>query len=66
MISNCCGASLLKNSDICADCKEHCEPTPDFTWLDPSGELQDKFDSMMSTADRIITRGKQIKEMETK
>tara|TARA_R110000751_G_scaffold78796_1_gene159024 strand:+ start:14723 stop:14842 length:120 start_codon:yes stop_codon:yes gene_type:complete len=23
--SNCCGACVYENTDICADCKEHCE-----------------------------------------
>jgi hypothetical protein len=27
MISNCCGAEIIKNSDLCSKCKEHCEPT---------------------------------------
>ena len=25
MVSNCCGAELIEESDICSDCKEHCE-----------------------------------------
>lgn len=25
VVSNCCGATVI-NSDICSDCKEHCEP----------------------------------------
>ena len=24
-ISNCCGAAVYDDSDICTDCKEHCE-----------------------------------------
>jgi len=23
--SNCCGASILENTDICSQCLEHCE-----------------------------------------
>jgi len=23
--SNCCGAGVYENTDICSDCKEHCE-----------------------------------------
>lgn len=24
-ISNCCGAPIYANTDICSECKEHCE-----------------------------------------
>ena len=24
-ISNCCGASLIENTDLCSNCREHCE-----------------------------------------
>jgi len=23
--SNCCGASIIENTDVCSNCKEHCE-----------------------------------------
>jgi len=23
-VSNCCGATILENTDVCSDCKEHC------------------------------------------
>lgn len=25
--SNCCGAGIYEETDICMDCKEHCEPS---------------------------------------
>lgn len=25
MISNCCQAGIIENSDICSECGEHCE-----------------------------------------
>jgi hypothetical protein len=28
--SDCCGAYIIPNTDICEDCKEHCEPR---TWV---------------------------------
>lgn len=28
-ISNCCGAELYPHTDICTDCKEHCEAISD-------------------------------------
>jgi len=24
-VSSCCGASIIKNTDLCSKCKEHCE-----------------------------------------
>lgn len=27
MKSNCCNAELIEETNICSDCKEHCEPT---------------------------------------
>lgn len=79
-VSNCCGASILGQDQNghgkCSMCKENCVPSEEFdsswvdpnfmNWLDPQGELQVKWNKMMNTADRIITRGKQIKEMENK
>ena len=26
MLSNCCNAPIIENTDLCSDCKEHCEP----------------------------------------
>ena len=25
-VSDCCGATVHENTDICSDCKEHCSP----------------------------------------
>jgi hypothetical protein len=25
MVSNCCGAEIIENTDLCSDCKEHCD-----------------------------------------
>lgn len=25
MVSNCCGANIIENTDLCSKCKEHCE-----------------------------------------
>ena len=32
MVSNCCGASLYEETDVCSDCKEHCEPIEDYEY----------------------------------
>ena len=29
MVSNCCGAIIYDDTDICSECKEHCEPFKD-------------------------------------
>ena len=26
LVSNCCGAGVWQDSDICNECKEHCKP----------------------------------------
>jgi hypothetical protein len=28
-VSNCCGAPVYTDLDICSDCKEHCEELPE-------------------------------------
>ena len=32
MVSNCCGASVCEETDICSDCNEHCEPIEDYEY----------------------------------
>ena len=32
MVSNCCGASVYDDTDICSDCKEHCEQIEDYEY----------------------------------
>lgn len=39
-LSNCCGAPLLGESDICSKCKEHSEPMEREEWFN-GGEKQD-------------------------
>jgi hypothetical protein len=29
LISNCCGAPVYEETDICTDCGEHCDPIPE-------------------------------------
>ena len=29
MKSNCCNADIVENSDVCSDCKEHCQVSLD-------------------------------------
>lgn len=58
-----CGKTIDEDFDV--EHYEECKNESFFmNWLDPSGELQGKFDNMMKSADRIIARGKQIKEMD--
>lgn len=63
-VSNCCGSYILNEHSgegVCSMCKEHCaaDKQDDSTW-------QDQFSDLVKTADRIIARGKQIKETEIK
>ena len=30
--SECCGAKVYDDTDICSDCKEHCEPMEDYEY----------------------------------
>ena len=32
MVSNCCGARVYDETDVCSDCKEHCEPIEDYEY----------------------------------
>jgi hypothetical protein len=57
-LSNCCGAVVYPDSDICSDCKEHCgiEETCDMFYckgtidvLDDSRELQRYIDPPIKT-----------------
>ena len=32
MVSNCCGAVLYDDTDVCSDCKEHCSPIEDYEY----------------------------------
>lgn len=32
MVSNCCGAQIWEDTDICGQCKEHCESIEDYEY----------------------------------
>ena len=32
MVSNCCGARMDEDQDLCYECKEHCEPMEDYEY----------------------------------
>ena len=32
MLSNCCGAKMYDDCDICPECKEHCESIEDYEY----------------------------------
>lgn len=58
--SNCCGVEFDEDYGICPECLEPCgaiEVIPGFE------ESWDKFDTMMTTANRIIKRGKEIEKL---
>jgi hypothetical protein len=43
--SDCCGAYIIPNTDICEDCKEHCEPR---TWDDDEETPEQMNESLRS------------------
>jgi len=38
VVSNCCGAPVYAETDVCMDCKEHCEVIGELAWLDENWE----------------------------
>jgi len=43
LISNCCEASIIEETDICSRCKEHCEPQTENQCYKLSGKIKDKY-----------------------
>lgn len=43
LISNCCEASIIEETDICSKCKEHCEPQTEDQCYKLSGKIKDKY-----------------------
>ena len=46
MLSNCCGAKMYDDCDICPECKEHCEPIEDYEYAQNAKDsyLEDRMD----------------------
>lgn len=42
LISNCCEASIIEETDICSRCKEHCEPQAEEQCYKLSGKMKEK------------------------
>ena len=49
MISNCCGAMVYDDTDICSECKEHCEPTEDYEY---EAAQREAYEEMQADAER--------------
>ena len=54
ILSNCCGAELLGDTEICSDCIEHCSPTREDEYLADEYE-----NAMCDKADAERDEGKQ-------
>jgi hypothetical protein len=42
LISDCCEVSIIKETDICSRCKEHCEPQTEEECYKLSGKIKEK------------------------
>lgn len=51
--SNCCGANIYPDSDICSDCKEH---TEEEMWCVYCGELESDIEEIKAKNRRIQER----------
>ena len=49
MVSNCCGARVCDETDVCSDCKEHCEPIEDYEY---EALQRESYLEMMADAER--------------
>lgn len=59
-VSNCCGASMYDDSDICPDCKEHCAAEITCPDCDGSGEMDEEIKESFAS-DRISPKYKKVK-----
>ena len=49
MLSNCCGAKMWDDSDICPECKEHCESIEDYEY---EAARREAYAEMMADGER--------------
>jgi hypothetical protein len=47
IVSNCCGARLLGESDICSECKEHSDPMEYEAWFGTEQPKEDVDENVM-------------------
>lgn len=52
MISNCCNAKLVLETDLCGKCFEHCEPVLDADYMQEVLDISNR---------RIYLNGKEVK-----
>ena len=49
MLSNCCGAKMYDDCDICPECKEHCESIEDYEY---EAARREAYAEMMADGER--------------
>jgi hypothetical protein len=49
MVSNCCGARVHDDTDICSECKEHCKPLEDYEY---EAARKEAYAEMMADGER--------------
>jgi hypothetical protein len=49
MVSDCCGAIMWDDTDICSKCKEHCEPMEDY---EHEAAKKEAYDEMAADGER--------------
>ena len=58
--SNCCGATVYENTDICSDCKEHCQVFDACEDCDGTGEVDEEIKESFASL-RITPAYKKVK-----
>ena len=54
-VSNCCGESIIENTDICSDCKEHCEAVDENEFYEEEYTHEDEaYDKASSNKGELI------------
>ena len=56
-ISNCCSAPVYEETDICSECKEHCEVIEEET-----NALDQMFGNPLKQIDGLILQARELKE----
>ena len=52
-VSNCCGESIIENTDICSDCKEHCDAVDEEVYYEYTRE-DEAYDKASSNKGELI------------
>ena len=58
MISDCCGAMVYEETDICSDCKEHCEGTEEEDFYEDEEKV--KISAVFSVKKSLVTHTERV------